>query len=232
MQPADVNRPLRVFDKAIQGGLGYGNIGVIMSRHGTGKVAVLTSIAIDRAMDGLNTLHVAVGKSVSDVRAFHDEVLHEIITSLHLPDASDYQTKVERHKQIYTYQDGTFSPGRLRETLAFLAEHADFRPEMLEMQGWPDFQTLTVEEMQELKEIALENKAEIWLTAHTTRQDTVDPRGVPDFVARHEDFIAVLIALEPEADQVNLRFIKTHDEPPPENAHLSFCPKTMLIRWQ
>ncbi|MGA1780373.1 MAG: hypothetical protein ACO4CW_08565, partial [Planctomycetota bacterium] len=66
MNLVDGNRPLRVLDKVLQGGLGLGNVGVVMAQHGLGKVAVLTSIAIDHAMDGKNALHVSVGKSVSD----------------------------------------------------------------------------------------------------------------------------------------------------------------------
>ncbi|MCA8961604.1 MAG: hypothetical protein KDC38_13865, partial [Planctomycetes bacterium] len=81
----DSNRPLRVLDKAIGGELGRGNLGLVMSRHGTGKLAVLTSIAIDHAMDSRNTLHVAVGKSLGDVRAYHDEVYAEILRTLGLP---------------------------------------------------------------------------------------------------------------------------------------------------
>ena len=47
MKPTDQNRPLRVLEKVLQGGLGKGNVGVIMARHGMGKIAVMTSIAID-----------------------------------------------------------------------------------------------------------------------------------------------------------------------------------------
>ena len=47
MNLTDANRPLRVLDKVLEGGLGLGNVGVVMARHGLGKVAVLTSIAID-----------------------------------------------------------------------------------------------------------------------------------------------------------------------------------------
>ena len=39
MSITDQNRPLRVFDKVLKGGLGAGNLGIIMSRHGTGKTA-------------------------------------------------------------------------------------------------------------------------------------------------------------------------------------------------
>lgn len=232
MKLTDANRPLRVLDKVIQGGLGRGNIGVLMSRHGTGKVAVLTSIALDHAMDGRNTLHVALDESVTDIRAYDDEVFHEIATSLRLENSADILAKVERHKQIYTYKNGSFNLERLALTLKFLAERAEFVPEMIELQGWPDFQSVTEAELQELKSIAVEHQCEIWCNCHTSRDDANDERGVPDYMSAFEEFIEVLIALEPDERHVNLKFIKTHDEEPAEGIHLEFDPRTMLIRWR
>ena len=47
-KPTDRNRPLRVFEKILNGGLGRGNIGVVMSSHGTGKLAVMTCVTVDK----------------------------------------------------------------------------------------------------------------------------------------------------------------------------------------
>ena len=160
MKLTDANRPLRVLDKVIHGGLGRGNIGVLMSRHGTGKLAVLTSMAIDHAMDGRNTLHVALNESVTDIRAYDDEVFHEIATSLSLEDPAEILAKVERHKQIYTYKNGSFNLERLAVTLKFLAERAEFVPEMIEIQGWPDFRTVATDDLEQLKSIAVEHQCD------------------------------------------------------------------------
>jgi len=232
MKLTDANRPLRALDKVIQGGLGKGNIGVLTSRHGTGKVAVLTSIAVDHAMDGRNVLHVALNESISDIRAYDDEVFDEIATSLGLHDRAEVLAKVERHKQIYTYRSGGFSVDRLGETLRFLAERAEFAPQMIELQGWPEFRTLAAEDFGNLKRLAVDHECEIWCYAHSTRTDELDERGIPSFIARFENHIEVLIALEPEGRHVNLRFAKTHDQPPPDGIHLEFDPRTMLIRWR
>lgn len=227
----DTNRPMRVLDKMIQGGLGRGNIGVISSRHGTGKVAVLTSIAIDHAMDGRNTLHVVVGKSVNDIRAYHDEVFEETVRSLGMTDAPDFLA-LERHKQIYAYRDGAFSMDRLRETLAFLKDHAEFVPELVEIQGWPDFEAGSVkDEVGGLKKLAKDFNCEVWFTAQTSREDELKD-GLPTSVAEVSEMIDVIVVLEEDADHMNLRFIKTHGATPPSGVNLEFDPKTMLIRWR
>jgi hypothetical protein len=203
-----------------------------VARHGTGKVAVLTSITIDHAMHGKNTLHIAVGKSVSDVRAYDDEVLHELCERLDLKDRASIMTTVERHKQIYTFADGKFSVDRLKSALELLATHAEFEPRLVEIQGWPRFSELTEEDLLALKRVAAEHECAIWLTAHSHRDDEVDGDGVPLQLSRFRDHISVLMALEPEADHVAIRFIKVHDATPPSGIHLEFDPRSMLIRWR
>ena len=232
MKPTEANRPLRVLERVLGGGLGAGNLGVVVARHGTGKVAVLTCITLDHAMEGKRSLHIAVGKSVSDVRAYDDEVLHELCERLDLHDRGAIQTRVDRHRQIYTFADGRFSADRLAHTLGFLAEHAEFKPELIEIQGWPRFHDLTQADMQALKQAAMEFQCEIWMCAHSHRDDQLDAFGVPLQVARFAEHISVLMTLEPEADHVPIRFVKIHDRTPPEGIHLEFDPKSMLIRWR
>jgi len=228
----DTNRPLRVLDKVLQGGLGKGNLGVLCSRHGTGKVAILTSIAIDKAMDDHQVLHVTVGDSVSDVRAFRDEVLEEIAQSLDIQDRAATLTSVERHSRIHTYRGGTFSIDRLRQTLTFAREHAEFAPELVEVAHWPDFETVSRAELEGLKSLAVDFNCEIWLTAQTRRDTEWDASGFPNILAPFEDLLSVVIALEPQARHMHLRFAKTHDRKPASGIHLYFDPRTMLLRWR
>ncbi len=234
MNLTDANRPLRVLDKVLAGGLGLGNVGVVMAKHGLGKVAVLTSIAIDHAMDGRNALHVSVGKSVSSVRAFHDEVLNEILTSLNVSgDRATHMTKVERHKQIYSFSDSKgFNVAKLESTIEFLDQHAGFRPEMIELSGWPDFEALEPTTMASLKSLATKWNCELWVSAHTNGEMPTNDKGIPEVISRCLDDIEVLVALESESDHVNLKFLKTHGEPKNTGMNLQFDPKSMLIRWR
>lgn len=232
MKLNDSNRPMRVLEKVLHGGLGCGNIGVVMSGHGTGKMAVLTSIALDNAMDGRGTLHVAVAESVADIRAYHDEVLGEILASIGVVNKPEVITGVERSKQIYTFADGKFTLRRLRETLDFLRGGPEFAPSLVELQGWPDFDRVTTDEMAELRKIARDYQCEIWLPAHTRREDGVNGDGVPANVARHLDQIEVLISLDPVGDHVKINIVKAHGKPVAGNVHLELDPNTMLIRWR
>jgi len=78
--------PLRLFEHSIHGGLGPGNIGIVVARHGIGKTAFLVGIALDEAMRGRKTLHVSLDKTVDHMREFYDEIFMDLAHSAHLED--------------------------------------------------------------------------------------------------------------------------------------------------
>ncbi len=226
-----VNRPLKTFFKVIRGGLGRGNMGLLMSRHGTGKASVLVSLSVDHAMEGKNSLHVAVGKSVRDVRSHHDQVFRQLVKSLDLPNREGLCSLVNRHQQFYTFREGAFDTRRLAQTLDFLEEHAEFTPEVVEITGWPEFREIGRKELEDLKSLALDRGLKVWLTAHTKRDDPLDPSGLPVQVARVEDLFTVLISLEPRGEEVQLNFLKVGNEKPASKVNLLYDPATQLLRW-
>src|SRR5207247_9414318 len=67
--------PLRLFEHSIHGGLGPGNVGVVVACHGIGKTAFLVGIALDDAMRGRKILHVSLDKTVDHMREFYVEIL-------------------------------------------------------------------------------------------------------------------------------------------------------------
>ncbi|MSR75038.1 MAG: hypothetical protein EXS14_06185 [Planctomycetes bacterium] len=229
--PTESNRPLRSFERVLKGGLGAGNIGAIVSPHGTGKNAILTSIAIDHAMAGHAVLHIAVGKSVSDIRAYHDQILSMIEASITATDHAELLTNVERHSQIYTFRNGQFDLAKLSQVLTFLAQHAEFRPKTIMFQGWPEVANLHTEELLQLREIAADNHCEMWLPLHTPKDTTTDATGLPAGFGTLMEHLEVVVTLGAEGKTVPIRFVKVHGGPGPTGAHLEFDPTTMLIRW-
>ena len=59
--------PLRVFEDSINGGLGKGNLGVIVSKKGVGKTACLVHIATDKLFKGEHVIHVSFSGNVEHV---------------------------------------------------------------------------------------------------------------------------------------------------------------------
>ena len=77
-----------------------------------------------------------------------------------------------------------------------------------------------------MKAVAAEIDAELWLSVAFPSEKV--PR-IPASIARLEDAISVIVALEPEPDSVALRALKEHDNPDPEALRVALDPRTLLL---
>ena len=220
--------PLRLFEHSIHGGLGPGNIGVVVARHGLGKTAFLVGIAIDDAIRGRKVLHVSLDKTVNHVREFYDEIFMDLARSAGLEDLATARLEMERHRLIHTYVGGTFTADKLRQSIQFLKEVAHFEPSCLILQGVAFDQT-TPDRMEELRKLAAEFNVELWMTAATHRGATADDRGIPEPLAKLESAISVIVQMTDDGGTVKLSLLKDHDNPNVAKLTLALDPSTMLL---
>ena len=229
--------PLRIFERTIHGGLGRSNIGVVFSRAGVGKTAFLVGVALDDLLQGSRVLHVSIGDDVEHVRAFYDEVFNDLVRTTDLSDPAAAHLLVERHRYIHTFRGGSFSFSKLRDSLGFLKDHAQFVPGLVIIDGYPSFDITVADdqlraEMLKLRDLAKDHDVELWLSALSHRDDTeVDSRGVPTKIARVEQEISVLVCLEPQSDHVKLKLIKDHENPEVADLHMELDPTSLLLKW-
>ncbi|MDD3671488.1 MAG: hypothetical protein PHR01_09445, partial [Sphaerochaetaceae bacterium] len=59
IQELNALSPLRAFDQSLNGGLGKGNLGVLVSRHGIGKTACLVHLSTDKLFRNEHVIHVS-----------------------------------------------------------------------------------------------------------------------------------------------------------------------------
>ena len=220
--------PLRVFEKSIHGGLGRGNIGLAVGRHGVGKTAFLVGVALDDLMRGRKVLHVALDQSVEKVREYYDEIFLDLASTAGFEDIGREHIEMERNRNIHTYINHSFSVARLREAITFLKNFAHFAPEALMIDGF-DFETATPETIAQLREVARENNAEMWMSVITHRDAKRDDRGIPETLARLGDTISVIVALAHEGRTVRIRLLKDHDNRDITDTSIALNPTTMLL---
>ena len=223
--------PMRVFERSIHGGLGKGNVGVVLSRAGIGKTAFLVDIALDDLMQDRKVLHVNIDDPVEKVRNFYDEVFSDLAESMKLENRDRVHLNVERHRLIQTWAADSFSLEKLRNGISMAAEVMKFEPEVIVVDGFPRFSEATEDDLLTLKDIAKKCDAELWVSGRARREDEVDERGVPTKVARFEDYLSVIVKLEPEGDSVRLQLIKDHDNEDVASLFLHLDPKTLLVKW-
>lgn len=217
--------PLRLLEKGLHGGLGQGNLGLLLAGRGVGKTACLVGIALDDLLRGGHVLHVALDENVAHVRAFYDTVFEDLTSSTHLEDAARVHTEIDRRRSIRAYPAGSFSAAKLREAAKFETE-AGARPELvivdgLELAGAPR------DELEELRALAGELRAEIWLSASVSGERV---GGMPEPIRPLEDLLSVVLALEPGDGTVALRALKDHDSPDVSALHVALDPRTLLLK--
>jgi hypothetical protein len=220
--------PLRLFEHSINGGLGRGNIGVVVARHGIGKTAFLVGIALDDAMRGRKVLHVSLDKTVDHLREFYDEIFMDLAHSAHLEDLATERLEMERNRMIHTYTGNSFTIHKLRHSINFLKEYAHFDPACLILQGF-DFERTTLADMDALRQLAVEFDVEMWMSAMTHRGVPSNKDGIPEHLAKLAPAIAVIVQMSDESDGVQLSLLKDHDNPNVAKLTLALDPSTMLL---
>jgi len=220
--------PLRLLEHSIHGGLGLGNLGVIVARHGIGKTALLVGIALDEAMRGRKTLHVSLDNTVDHLREFYDEVFIDLAYSARLEDPSAVRLEMERNRILHTYAGKSFTIHKLRHSINFLKEYAHFTPVCVILEGF-DFDRATVQDVEAFRQLALDFNVELWMSAVRHRNLPVDDHGIPESVAQFTSSISVIVQMKDDNGGVALSILKDHDNPDVARVALALDPSTMLL---
>lgn len=240
MYRKDVNErsPMRVFEKSMHGGLGRGNVGVVASRAGVGKTALLVQIALDDLLRDRKVLHISHEHAVDHVRAYYDEIFHDLAQLSKLEDTEGVRLELERHRLIYSHlnhakaqppslRGGQSSIARILDTVKFARDVAHFEPDVIIVDGF-DFEHSTPEAMKELGALAREGSTELWLSSNADGMPA-QPGSLPTPLDRFVDQISVVVFLAPERDVVRLRLLKDHDSKDLADLHLRLDPHSMRI---
>lgn len=218
--------PMRLLEKGLHGGLGIGNLGVVLAGPGVGKTPFLVGVALDELLRGGTVLHVALDQTVSHVRAYYDTVYESLAASTHLDDAAVTHTEIDRRRSIRAYPPASFTTAKLREAVK-LESDAGCKPTLILLEGL-DLDRVERDDLLDVRALAQELAGEIWLSV-PAEGEQVD--GLPESVRRFKEHFGVILALEPAADgeSVGLRALKDHDNPDLSALHVALDPHTLLL---
>ena len=216
--------PLRLLEKGLHGGLGIGNIGIVLAGPGVGKTSFLVGVALDEELRGGSVLHMALDSTVAHLRAHYDAVFDELAASTHIDDVATTHQEIDRQRSIRSYTSGGFTAERLREAVALETE-AGKKPTLILIEG-ANLSGLDRSELFEVQALAGELAAEVWLSVGC-EEERVD--SLPAAVEHVQDVVSVVLALEPDTDAVRLRALKDHENPDLSALHVSLDPKTLLL---
>ncbi len=223
--------PLRVFDDAINGGLGKGNLGVIVSRHGVGKTACLVHLATDKLLRGENVIHVSFSGNVEHVMNWYKEVFREIAELQSLDDAHNVYASILANRVVMNFSQSQISIEKVLSSLKSLIEQGAFAADAILFDGYK--MTLADEDdIIKIREFAKEMDLEVWFSVSPATPDVVyDEYGVPSTLAKYYNQIDVLVGLRynDSIDKVVMTVVRAHGQEVPKPMQVKLDPKTMLI---
>ncbi|HPX28594.1 MAG TPA: hypothetical protein PK909_02920 [Sphaerochaeta sp.] len=223
--------PLRVFDESLGGGLGRGNLGVLVSRHGVGKTACLVHLATDRLLHGEYVIHVSFSGNVEHVINWYKEVFREVAEGRSLDDAATVYNNILSNRVVMNFSQENVTIDKVLSSLETLIKHGSFKADAILFDGYK-LTVATEEDVRKIKEFAQKMNLEVWFSVSPVRSDAVyDKYGVPDSMGKYVDLIDVLIGLvyNEELDKVVMTAVKAPGEIMEKPMGVSLDPKTMLI---
>ena len=216
--------PLRMLEKGLHGGLGPGNLGIVVAGPGVGKASFLVGVALDELLRSGRVLHVSMAHTVSHIRDHYDTVFEELAATAHLENEAQVHVDIDRNRSIRVYPHNAFTIEKLREAVKIESETTG-QPSLVVIEGL-DFETTSRQDFVNLKGLAGEFAAEVWLSVASNNEQIAQ---LPPPVECIEDLVSVILALEPGGDAVLLRALKDHDNPDLTDLHVALDPKTLLL---
>ena len=152
--------PMRVVAQHLEGGLEPGQLGIIVAKAGLGKSTLLVHIGLDAILRDVAVLHVSMRDTVDHVRSYYDEIFVALSRAKNSRERTHAMISAERRRMIHSYLDRAFSVTHLRDNLAMLRDVAQFRPELLLVDGFDE--STARENLRAIAELARELRIPVW----------------------------------------------------------------------
>ena len=217
--------PLRLLEKGLHGGLGRGNLGLVLAGPGIGKTSFLVGVALDDLLRGKPVLHIALDHNVQHVRDYYDTVFADLAATAHFDEnPSAVRAEIDKLRRIRVYPPSAFDAKRLREALALEAEIGG-QPELVVVDGL-DVANCAPAELDAWCAAARDAGVEVWMTANAGSERITE---LPAPLRPVEHCFGVILTMEPAGNAIALRALKEHDNPDVAALHVALDPKTLLL---
>ena len=222
--------PLRILESSIHGGLGPGNIGVVVSRAGVGESPFFVQAALDELIKNHTVLHITGHhSSASAARVWYDTLSKELISSSS-PSLSLNPDDIHRLLTIHSFSELELTPAKLNSIIEQAKVHTGRAPQLILIEDWNWDGPLDRrnDDLNGFRQAAQNLEAELWLGAHTHRSAVTDTPAVPEPCTDYTSAIDMVVFLEPySGPHVSIRILKDHANTVVPSQVLNLDPDTM-----
>ncbi len=222
--------PMRILEKSINGGLKGGEIGVISSKKGVGKTAVLVQIALDKLLQGNRVVHVSFYQHADYVMQWYEDIFHELSRKKNLENASDVKSDLIMNRVIMNFNQDSLTTDQILKSLNALIVDGGFKAQALIIDGY-DFAKSNCQTIEAFKSFAKKLNLEIWFSCTVNDNDSLsDKKTLPAVLKELQNEIDVIVSLDPKAEFIHFNVTKDRSELSPEGFDdLKLDPKTLLV---
>ena len=213
--------PVRFFEKALNGGIKPGEIGVLASKKGVGKTSVLVQLGLDGLLQGKQVVHVSFDQHTSYTMSWYEHIFIEMSKKKKLEKAIDVKDDIIKNRTVLNFNQYSVSTTQIITTLTALSQ-GGIKTDYLIIDGL-DFSKRTKADFESIKEYATKENVVVWYSYNT---EGTDLKSILS-----DDFLPLFDAVvffEPKADSTQLKILKVRNETP-NNVNLKLDSKTLLI---
>ncbi|NOX26398.1 MAG: hypothetical protein GXP59_09870 [Deltaproteobacteria bacterium] len=194
------NNPLGVFKKAANGNDAPPRMGLVISRPGLGKTAILVQIALDNMLHDRQVMHISVGQNIGKTKSWYDDIMADIATGASQEEIMAVKDEISRNRMIMTFNAATFNRPKLEERLNDLIQQDIFKPVCLVIDGL-DFAKIDRRLLEDMRDMQRASKLSIWFSAVIHRET---PGEIADL-----DLFDTVLSLDPDDQGDGKIFLNT-----------------------
>jgi len=153
--------PIRAFDAAANGGLKAGELGLVTSKKGVGKTAVLVQFGMDTLLNGKQLVHVSFDQVSANVITWYDTILGEISKNKTM--SEDVKEQVLRNRTILNFNQDNVNLEKVINTLNAL-KAGGIAVAGVVIDG-VDFGKVKESDIQAVASYAKATKTKVWMSA-------------------------------------------------------------------
>ena len=112
--------PVRFFDQATNGGLKAGEMGILTSKKGLGKTAVLVQIGLDMLLQEKQVVHVSFNQHTNAIITWYEDIFWEMAKKKNLKNPEEIKDSLISKRIILNFNQNTVSAVQIVNTLKAL----------------------------------------------------------------------------------------------------------------
>ena len=217
--------PVRAFEKAIDGGLGPGEIGIICAPPGLGKTSVLVQIALDKLLQDKKIIHISFTQHADYILSWYEDIFDEFIRKKNVENERELQAELVRNRILLNFHQEGVTSDVIRKSLKAMIVDGGYKADAIIVDGF-DFSISKRERIATLKEFARELGLCVWYSCSAL---DYNKKRIPAVIESFEDCVDVIMVLEPKSSHVGLYVTKNRDRPVASAELLRLDTKTLLL---